>query len=79
MGTGDHVKRLNRVVQSLQAVADPLRRLDAVRTAKVRLDDLEAEAVSAARAAGATWRDIGALYGLTKQGAQQRFSRQDGH
>jgi hypothetical protein len=29
--------------------------------------------VEAARKAGATWIEIGACYGLTKQGAQQRF------
>jgi hypothetical protein len=27
----------------------------------------------AARKAGATWNEIGACYGLSKQGAQQRF------
>ena len=34
---------------------------------------LEAAQVEAARKAGATWLEIGAIYGLTKQGAQQRF------
>jgi hypothetical protein len=34
---------------------------------------LEAAQVRAARKADATWNEIGALYGLTKQGAQQRF------
>ena len=29
--------------------------------------------MEAARKAGATWIEIGACYGLTKQGAQQRF------
>src|ERR1051325_1410983 len=36
-------------------------------------DELEAAQVEAARKAGATWIEIGACYGLTKQGAQQRF------
>jgi hypothetical protein len=31
--------------------------------------------VADARAAGVTWIDIGALFGLSKQGAQQRFRR----
>ena len=34
---------------------------------------LKAAQVEAARKAGATWIEIGACYGLTKQGAQQRF------
>ena len=29
--------------------------------------------LDAARQAGLTWAEIGAIYGLTKQGAQQRF------
>ncbi|SEO61672.1 hypothetical protein SAMN05660991_01017 [Trujillonella endophytica] len=37
---------------------------------------LEQKAVEGVRAAGTSWSKIGALYGLTKQGAQQRF-RQD--
>src|SRR6202044_364647 len=36
-------------------------------------EELEAAQVEAARKAGATWLEIGACYGLTKQGAQQRF------
>ena len=36
-------------------------------------EELEAAQVEAARKAGATWNEIGACYGLTKQGAQQRF------
>ena len=34
---------------------------------------LESAQIEAARKAGATWSEIGACYGLTKQGAQQRF------
>jgi hypothetical protein len=44
--------------------ADP-RRADRVRRRR--------PADEAARKAGATWLEIGARYGLTKQGAQQRF------
>ena len=68
-----HLKRFDRAVQTLQDIVDPLARLDAVRVSRERLERLEAEAVTAARAGGATWRDIGGLYGLSKQGAQQRF------
>lgn len=52
---------------------DPVERLDAARRVRQAADELEALAVEAARQSGATWRAIGECYGLTKQGAQQRF------
>ena len=61
-----HVKRFQRALDSLQAIPDPLTRLEAVRSSLEHLEALEASTVAAARAAGA-------LYGLSKQGAQQRF------
>lgn len=73
MAEGVDLKRFERAVQALAAVPDPLQRLDAVRAARERMEALEAAAVRDARAAGATWKAIGALYGLSKQGAQQRF------
>jgi hypothetical protein len=48
-------------------------RLDLIRRVREAAEELEAAHVEAARAAGATWSEIGAAYGLTKQGAQQRF------
>lgn len=66
-------RRLERAVDALRAIPDPLARLDAVRSGREQLEALEAEAVRSARHAGATWKAIGALYGLSKQGAQQRF------
>ncbi|SDO25192.1 hypothetical protein SAMN04515671_0308 [Nakamurella panacisegetis] len=68
-----HAKRVARAVEALREVADPLVRLDAVRAALEQLEELEASTVAEARAAGATWGQVGAIYGLTKQGAQQRF------
>jgi len=68
-----HVKRFQRALDSLQAIPDPLSRLGAVRRSLEDLEALEAATVTDARAAGATWSEIGALYGLSKQGAQQRF------
>jgi hypothetical protein len=67
------LKRFERAVEALAAIPDPLQRLDSVRTARERMEALEAAAVRDARAAGSTWKVIGALYGLSKQGAQQRF------
>lgn len=66
-------RRLGRAVAELEQIGDPLLRLDAVRAARETLDALEARTVRESRAAGATWSAIGRLYGLTKQGAQQRF------
>lgn len=68
-----HAKRFDRTLQALRAVPDPLRRLDAVRGSREQLEQLEAATVADARAAGVTWTQIGVLYGLSKQGAQQRF------
>ncbi|GAA2748601.1 helix-turn-helix domain-containing protein [Amnibacterium kyonggiense] len=73
MSEGTERKRFERGVEALRQIPDPLRRLDAVRAAREELESLEAEAVRSARSEGATWKAIGALYGLSKQGAQQRF------
>ena len=68
-----HTRRFDRALESLQGVPDPLLRLEAIRRSRKALDDLETATVIAARAQGVSWRDIGAVYGLSKQGAQQRF------
>jgi hypothetical protein len=55
-------------------VADaPMSRLQAARRLREAAEELELAHVEAARKAGATWSEIGECYGLTKQGAQQRF------
>jgi hypothetical protein len=68
-----HGKRFARALDELETIADPIARLDAVRIAREALERLEAGTVADARKKGVTWAAIGALYGLTKQGAQQRF------
>jgi hypothetical protein len=50
-------------------------RLAAVRRARESLEKLEQSTVAEARSAGATWGEIGTLYGVSKQAAQQRFRR----
>ena len=67
-----HLKRFTRALQA-QEVPDPMRRLDSMRRSINQLEELETTTVADARAAGVTWNRIGALYGLSKQGAQQRF------
>ena len=66
-------KRILAALGALDAADGPIARLDAARRLREAADELEAAQVEAARKAGATWFEIGACYGLTKQGAQQRF------
>jgi molybdenum cofactor biosynthesis enzyme len=67
------VKRILTALGALDAADGPISRLDAARRLREAAEELEAAQVEAARKAGATWNQIGACYGLTKQGAQQRF------
>lgn len=78
MANADPVKRVRRAISALQAVDDPLDRLEMVRWARSEIEALEVASVVAARESGATWSDIGALYGMTRQGAQQRFAAATG-
>lgn len=66
-------KRTRSDGATLKAVADPLEVLAAALRAREAAETSELDAVRAARDAGASWTDIGDVYGLTKQGAQQRF------
>ena len=67
------VKRILTALSALDVADRPMNRLDAARRLREAAEELEAAQVEAARKAGATWIEIGACYGLTKQGAQQRF------
>jgi len=67
------VKRISAALGALDVADGPIGRLDAARLLREAAEELEAAQVEAARKGGATWIEIGALYGLTKQGAQQRF------
>ena len=67
------VKRITAALGALDIADGPISRLAAARLLREAAEELEAAQVEAARKAGATWLEIGACYGLTKQGAQQRF------
>lgn len=67
------VKRIDAALGALDAADEPISRVEAARRLREAAEELEAAQVAAARKAGATWSEIGACYGLTKQGAQQRF------
>ncbi|HEY6296521.1 MAG TPA: hypothetical protein VIX15_12710 [Streptosporangiaceae bacterium] len=73
MATKSPVKRILAALGALEVADEPIKRLQAARRLREAAEQLEAAQVAAARKAGATWIDIGACYGLTKQGAQQRF------
>jgi hypothetical protein len=60
------VKRFDRTLQVLRDLPYSVGRLDAVRRWIAEMEDLEAATVAAARAAGVTWTQIGALYGLSQ-------------
>jgi ATPase subunit of ABC transporter with duplicated ATPase domains len=66
-------RRITAALGALDAADGPMSRLEAARRLREAAEELEAAQVEAARKAGATWIEIGACYGLTKQGAQQRF------
>ena len=67
------VRRITAALGALDVADGPISRLDAARQLREAAEELEAAQVEAARKAGATWNESGAGYGLTKQGAQQRF------
>jgi hypothetical protein len=67
------VKRILAALGALDAADGPISRLHAARRLREAAEELEAAQVHAARKGGATWIEIGECYGLTKQGAQQRF------
>jgi hypothetical protein len=67
------VKRILAALGALDVADGPISRLQAARRLREAAEELEAAQVEAARKAGVTWIEIGECYGLTKQGAQQRF------
>jgi hypothetical protein len=73
VATKSPVRRITAALGALDAADGPISRLEAARHLREAAEELEAAQVQAARKAGATWNEIGACYGLTKQGAQQRF------
>ena len=73
MASKNPVKRISAALRALDLADEPMSRLETARVLREAAEELEAAQVEAARKAGATWIEIGACYGLTKQGAQQRF------
>jgi hypothetical protein len=64
---------MTNALDALRRAKSPADRLSAARRVREASEKLEAANLEAARADGLTWAEIGKVYGLTKQGAQQRF------
>jgi hypothetical protein len=69
----DAASRASKALRDNHKRQPPLEKLDAARRLREAAEDLEQEAATAARAAGKTWTEIAAVYGMSKQAAQQRF------
>jgi hypothetical protein len=69
----DAAARASKALRDNQKRHPPLEKLDAARRLREAAEALEQEAVVAARAAGQTWTQVAAVYGMSKQAAQQRF------
>src|SRR4051812_7732156 len=73
-----NVARLDELIEAINTVhTDPLERLTDASMAAEHLGDvadhLVGHFVDQARRSGASWRDIGASMGVTKQAVQKRF------
>jgi hypothetical protein len=66
-------KAITKALSDLASTSDARKRLQIVRDIENAVNTLEQQAVLNARAKGVTWSEIGRVYGMTKQAAQQRF------
>jgi hypothetical protein len=71
--SGAGPKQVQKALETLAEAASPLEALAAARELRMVAEELERAKAADARAAGASWSKIGALYGTTKQNVQQRF------
>jgi hypothetical protein len=55
--------------------AEPLEALRTVSRSEIELDELRWSQIAVARDAGASWADIGAALGITRQSAWEYFTR----
>ena len=76
MGRSGPTKRLVAALEELRSLekgASPLDPVALARRIREAAEELEAAKVDEARAGGVSWREIGLLYGMSKQAAHQRF------
>lgn len=67
------VKRVQKALEAIDAATTPIEALAAARELRHAAEEVERDRAAEARAAGVSWTKIGALYGTSKQNAQQRF------
>lgn len=77
MTTAPLREQLQEALRELAEASDPKARLHIAQRMRALADELEHAEVLAAREQGMSWSKIGVIYGLTKQGAQQRFRKDD--
>ena len=66
-------KKLRQALDAVQNASTPLEGLAAARQLREAAEALELAMVVEARRRRSTWTEIGAVFGTSKQGAQQRF------
>jgi hypothetical protein len=66
-------KVIAKAISDLSRVPGHLDRLALAPVISAAAEELEHHLVNEARAAGATWTQIGHAFGMSKQAAQQRF------
>jgi hypothetical protein len=74
MAGGESLMISRTLLRRLASHVDfPLEALEAVVAIRQRLDDVELHAVTTARDKGATWEDIAAAIGVTRQAVYQKY------
>jgi hypothetical protein len=61
------------LLKCAESTKPPLERLRAWEELRAQLPYLSQKAADEARAQGYTWEEIGSVFGMTKQSAQERF------
>ena len=76
MATGKEERQIAKRLAELSNAKDARRRLVLAEEVRRLAVDLQRASVAEARQAGLTWTQIGELFGMSKQAAQQRFKQQ---
>jgi hypothetical protein len=73
MASSGSSKQVRHALEAVESAPNALAALAAARQLREAAEALEMVAVAELRGHGGTWKQIGTVYGTTKQGAQQRF------
>ena len=72
----DYLRQLDLLEQAHNDQRPAQKRLDALDALRNALTQTECYLIHDLRVEGMSWTDIGALFGVSRQAAQQRFSRE---